>query len=107
MALVVRNNRAYLYHSIRRDGRVTSRYVASGAAATLLDEAEWLERLRRDAERQEILEIDKVERGLDEIVEWARGLAVDQLNRCGYYQHDRGAWRKRHARRGDREAGTR
>jgi hypothetical protein len=110
-ALVIRNNRAYLYHSIRRDGQVTSRYVASGLAAIWIHDEEWLERdgsrYRREAVREEIQEIDNLERGLDEIVECARASAEAHLNRCGYYQHDRGAWRKRHARRGDREAGTR
>ncbi len=36
MGLVYRNGRPYLYRSVRRDGRVTSEYVAGGEDAFLI-----------------------------------------------------------------------
>lgn len=68
MALVYRDGRPYLYRSIRRAGRVTSEYVASGIDAQLIaaleaDEREG-RRADREADRAERREADDLERAL-------------------------------------------
>lgn len=63
MALVDRDGRPYLYRSVRRNGRVTSEYRASGEAAVLIHALEavareereyrrWLERQERDRDQE-------------------------------------------------------
>ena len=102
MSLVYRDGRPYFYQSVRRAGRVTSQYVASGINAQLIaaieaDGRDWrrfdLERIR--AERKEL---DDLERALDEMAERARALARDALSAAGYHQHHRGEWRRRRVR---------
>ena len=89
---------------MRRGGRVTSEYVASGMDALLIaaleadrpgraDDATW-SRIR--SERKEL---DDLERALDELAEQARDLARDALSAAGYHQHHRGEWRKRRVSR--------
>lgn len=103
MALVYRGGRPYLYKSIRRDGRVTSEYVASCESAVLISRMEAIETDERDFERWLEgglrRESEEVERGLDELCEGASALAAAALAAAGYHRHDRGAWRRR---RGDR-----
>ena len=82
MALVHRDGRPYLYRSIRRDGRVTSEYVASGIdsqpiAALEADEREG-QRADREADRAERREADDLERALGDLASpGARGLVRD------------------------------
>ncbi len=100
MALVDRNGRTYLYRSIRRNGRVTSEYVASGELAALLGEEACLERLERaerlDRQRSDRAKLEKLEQSLDDLVKQAKALAGNALAAAGYHQHHRGEWRKRH-----------
>jgi hypothetical protein len=103
MSLVYRNGRAYLYRSVRRGGRVTSEYVASGIDARLIaaleaDGRDWRE-FDREQVRAERREADDLERALDEMAERARALARDALTAAGYHQHHRGEWRKRRVQR--------
>jgi hypothetical protein len=99
MGLVYRNGRPYLYRSVRRGGRVTSRYSGSGTDALLIAVLEDIERDERRCELEEIRaerrEVDDLERALDELADRARAFARDALTAAGYYQHDRGEWRKR------------
>ena len=103
MGLIYRNGRPYLYRSIRRGGRVTTEYLASGEVALLSDALEQIERDERDFERrrgqEERKRFDDLERALDDLAEQARALARDALQRVGYHQHKRGEWRRRRAGR--------
>jgi hypothetical protein len=99
MGLVYRNGRPYLYRSIRRNGRVTSQYLAGGEDAFLIDALERIEREKRDFDlwdkRSERKKLDDLERALDDLAEQAGDLARDALSAAGYHQHHRGEWRKR------------
>jgi hypothetical protein len=103
MAMIYRDGRPYLYKSVRRDGRVTSEYVTSGAAAVLIDRLETIDKDKRDYERwhakQEGEASDALERDLDVLCKQARELAEAALNEAGYHKHHRGEWRKSRARR--------
>ena len=103
MGIVYRNGRPYLYRSVRRGGRVTSEFVASGTDALLIAALQEDERdgRRFDLERirSERKEADDLERALDELAERARALARDALTAAGYHQHHRGEWRKRRVQR--------
>ncbi len=110
MGLVYRNGRPYLYRSVRRAGRVTSQYTASGIDAFLIAALEESERDERRCELEQIRaerrEADDLERALDEMAERARDLAREALTAAGYHQHHRGEWRKRRVSR-HREGGCR
>jgi hypothetical protein len=99
MGLIYRDGRPYLYRSVRRGGRVTSKYLAGGIDAQLIATLEDIERDDRRGDREraraERREVDDLERALDEMAERARALAHDALTAAGYHQHDRGEWRKR------------
>ena len=109
MGLVYRNGRPYLYRSVRRAGRVTSQYTASGVDAFLIAALEENERDERRCELEQIRaerrEADDLERALDEMAERAGDLARDALTAAGYHQHHRGEWRKRRVP-SHREGGT-
>ena len=94
MGLVYRNGRPYLYRSIRRNGRLTSQYLAGGEDAFLIDRLERMERDERDADLQakqsERKQYDDLKRALDVLAEQARDLARDALTAAGYHQHHRG-----------------
>ena len=106
MGLVYRNGRPYLYRSVRRGGKVTSEYVASGEAALLIHRMETVERDKRDDEtwrrRNECGELEEVERGLNDLCKRAQMLAAEALTAAGFHQHHRGEWRMRRGER-DRE----
>jgi len=103
VALVYRNGRPRLQRSVRRGGRVTTEYQASGEVALLIAAMEQIERDERDFERrrgqEEWKRFDDLERALDDLAEQARALARDALQRVGYHQHKRGEWRRRRAGR--------
>jgi hypothetical protein len=99
MGLVYRNGRPYLYRSVRRNGRVTSEYLAGGEDAFLINALESDDRDRERFDRQEARserkELDDLERALDELAEQVRDLACNALSAAGFHQHHRGEWRKR------------
>ena len=108
MAIVSRNGRSYVYHSIRRNGRVTSEYVGSGALAVAIahDEArqrraetilQKRQQARWEKERQRLDDLDGAMTDLFTTGE-AIGRAV--MEAAGYFQHERGPWRKRRANMG-------
>jgi hypothetical protein len=85
MALVFRNGRPRLQRSIRRGGRGTTEYRASGEAALLIARMEVIGRDKWDfeqwREREERKRFDALERALDDLAEQARTLARDALER--------------------------
>jgi hypothetical protein len=102
MSLVRRGGKTYLYRSVRRGGRVTSRYMAGGAVAELLDaQARRARALRRAGPSEDPGErrrLDELDRALDALVAEARGLAHAVLTEAGFHQHKR-QWRKRRGER--------
>ena len=99
MALVHRHGRAYFYRSVRRGGRVTSEYQASGKAALLfeaLDTAEKEERAcRKEIHRIEQRRADDLEQALDDLAERGQALAHEALTAAGFHQHHGGEWRRK------------
>jgi hypothetical protein len=105
MALVYRNGRPRLQRSVRRDGRVTTDYVASGELALIADR---LENCERDYHELEMLEQrarrevdDANERGLTDYCDRVEDLARAALYAAGYHRPKR-EWRRRRARHQDR-----
>jgi hypothetical protein len=101
LALIYRNGRPRLQRSVRIGGRVTSRYVASGPLAELLDAQTRRLRIAEAGCRgvppvdpEERKRLDELERALDALVADARGLAHAALAAAGYHQHKRGEWRR-------------
>jgi hypothetical protein len=88
-----------LYCSVRRDGRVTSEYVAGGEYAELIAMARrWsrdMRRLSKPDDGEDRRRQDELERVLDDLVGRSQDLARSTLEAAGYHQHKRGEWRKR------------
>jgi hypothetical protein len=103
MCLIYRDGRPYLYRAVRRGGRVTSEYLASGRSALLiaaLEADDWdRQSFDRQEARSERRQCDDLERALDELAERARDVAREALSAAGYRQHHRGDWRKRRVSR--------
>ena len=103
MALIFRNGRPRFQHSVRRGGRVTTEYRASGEVALSIARMVGIEREEHEYERgrvrDELRQSDDLEQELDRLAEWARTLAREALERAGYHQHHRGEWRRRRAGR--------
>lgn len=103
MSVVFRAGRPYLYRSVRRGGRVTSEYVASGREAVELARERARERGIGDDESPAA----RAQRLADEVGEAALGdffgrvedLARSLLHAAGFHRPTRGQWRRRHARR--------
>jgi hypothetical protein len=102
MALVHRNGRPYVYRSVRRDGRVTSKYEACGKSAALIDAIDEYKKSLRDCERADIQadreELEAAEKPLVEYFDLVEQIARAALLASGCHQHKR-QWRKRRARR--------
>jgi hypothetical protein len=99
--LVYRNGRPRLQHSIRRGGRVTTEYVASGEVALLGSRLEDLQRERSDLERLaarlERESIANEEQPLIDVCHWVEDLARAALYAAGYHRPKR-EWRRRRGR---------
>jgi hypothetical protein len=102
LALIFRNGKPRLQRSIRRGGRVTSEYVASGPTAELIAEKDRrvraLRRLAASDEAEEHRRWDELDRALNALAADARGLAHAALTEAGFHQHKR-QWRKRRGER--------
>ncbi len=99
MALVYRGGRPYLYRSIRRGGRVTSEYVASGESAVLIHRLEAADRQRAEDRSEEWkAEVRRMEAEDREVAEWfarVEAVADAAMMAAGYHKHHRGEWRRR------------
>src|SRR5512143_2356689 len=102
MALIYRNGRPYLYRPIRRGGRVTSEYVASGESAVLIARMEALERDERDSQGYEFQAereaLEAIEGALNDYFDRVEDLSRSALYAAGYHRPKR-EWRKRRERR--------
>ena len=100
MALVYRGGRPYLYKSVRRGGRVTSEYVASGESAVLISRLEAAGRQREDDRREDwktaVERMETEERAVAEMFDRIQSLADAALVLAGYHRLKR-QWRKRRA----------
>ena len=89
-------------HTFRKDGRVTSRYVASGSDAVLIYRLDRIERERREAKAwrraKDLAEIKAMEREIDNVCRLAREAAEAALKEAGYHRPKRDKWRKRRVR---------
>ena len=99
MAWEQRGSQTYYYRSVRRHGRVTKDYLGTGPLADL-SAAEDAERRAQhhtaaEAWRKERAALDALDRQIDAWWDLDTVLVKATLYREGYYQHDRGAWRKR------------
>lgn len=98
MAIVYRNGRPRLQHSIRRNGRVTTRYGGSGTLAALVEALEFQDKLiaqedrqKQDVAFQEITELDQTFTDQHQRVHQA---LADALVEAGYHRPQRKPWRK-------------
>jgi hypothetical protein len=89
----------YYYRSVRRNGRVTKDYLGTGPLAELsaVEDAERRAQRHAKAESwcQEQAALDALDRQIDAWWDMSTVLLKATLYTEGYYQHDRGAWRKR------------
>ena len=99
MAWEQRGPHAYYYRSVRRHGHVTKDYLGIGPLAELSAAEDAARRTQRQTEaeawHQERAALDALDRQLDTYWNAATLLLKATLYAEGYYQHDRGAWRKR------------
>jgi hypothetical protein len=103
MALIERGRCTFCIRSVRRDGRVTSEYVGSGAVAELahgIAEGRRLEREAARAARREelaglVARLDEVERPVRAYWEYTEALFRAAMERAGFHLHKRGEWRRR------------
>ena len=89
----------YYYRSVRQGTHVTKEYVGTGSLAELSAAEDAARRAQRQAEaeawRREQAALDALDRQVDAWWDMSTVLLKTTLYTEGYYQHDRGAWRKR------------
>ena len=99
MAWEQRSSHMYYYRSIRRHGRVTKDYLGTGLLAERYAAEDAVRRaqgyIEAEAWRQEQAALDALDRQIDAWWDMSMVLLKTPLYTEGYYQHDRGAWRKR------------
>jgi hypothetical protein len=99
MAWEQRGSHTYYYRSVRRNGRVTKDYLGTGPLAELYAAKDVERQAQRQAEaeawRQEQAALDALDQQIDAWWDMGTVLLKATLYTEGYYQHDRGPWRKR------------
>lgn len=105
MALVYRNGRPRLQRSVRRDGRVTTEYRASGEVAVAIARLEAYDAEDKDLERRSFQAkrdaVEAVEGNLEDYFNRVEDLARSALYAAGFHRPKR-EWRRRRERREDR-----
>jgi hypothetical protein len=97
-----RGNRRYYYRNLRRQGKQRRQYVGTGDNPTveLMAAADALRRVQQAIERRERLaeqaHFHEAESPLQRLCAGTDLLTRAALVVAGYYQHDRGAWRRYH-----------
>jgi hypothetical protein len=91
--------RAYYYFRFRSQGRVRKVYVGKGApaevAAQTVDDRKATRLAEREALRAEVARLKPLERTMTALDDGCDLLCSAALSAAGYYQLDRGAWRRR------------
>jgi hypothetical protein len=99
MAWEQRGSQTYYYRSVRRNGRVTKDYLGTGTLAALFAAEDAERQAQRQAEaeawRQEQAALDALDQQIDAWCDMSTVLLKATLYTEGYYQNDRGEWRKR------------
>ncbi len=99
MAWSLRGNRRYYYRNVRTNGQVNTEYFGAGPLAEFIAEEDAEQRAERKAKRelwrQKRDAMDTLDTQVGDWWDAAPMLLKSQLYAEGYYQHDRGAWRKR------------
>jgi hypothetical protein len=99
MAWEQRGSQTYYYRSVRRNGHVTKEYIGTGPLAALYAAKEAERQAQRQAEaeawRQERAALDALDQQIDAWWDMDTVLLKATLYTEGYYQHERGEWRKR------------
>jgi hypothetical protein len=99
MAWEQRGSHTYYYRSVRRNGQVTKDYLGTGPLAALYAAEDAERQAQRQAEteawRQERAALEALDRQIDGWWDASTVLLKATLYIEGYYQHDRGEWRKR------------
>jgi hypothetical protein len=99
MAWEQRGTQRYYYRSVRRNGHVTKDYMGTGPLAEICAAEDAERQAQRQAEaeaqHQEQAARDALDRQIDAWWDMSTVLLKATLYTEGYYQHDRGAWRKR------------
>jgi len=89
----------YYYRSVRQGRHVTKAYVGTGPLAELYAAEDAERRAQHQAAaqawRQERAALDGLDRQIDSWWDLGAVLLKATLYTEGYYQHDRGEWRKR------------
>jgi hypothetical protein len=101
----VRGQRAYYYRSCRRGRRTGRVYAGTGVAGEKAAAADAAERARREAQTREQKDALKQQQAVDALIGQAVAgtqlLLRAALLAEGFYQHQRGEWRRRrHGRPG-------
>jgi hypothetical protein len=94
MGLTYRNGRPYYRRSIRRNGRCTSEYVASGELALINAILDADKRFVRQQFLDEQRRSDELDQALGAMAKRAKGLAHDALVAAGFHHHHRSEWRR-------------
>lgn len=99
------DRRGYYYQSRKVAGRVQREYFGRGPLADLTAEMDYVQRLRRKAEREareaERARADCLDDLMQEVNEVTDLVAEAVLVASGYHQHKRGEWRRRRAQRSE------
>ena len=97
----------YYTRSRRRDGRIIREYLGSGKAARLAAREDAAQRQKRAAavaaRRQEELEADLLDAQIAEACRRIDIVVRAALIAAGFYQHNRGEWRKRRGKQWETE----
>ena len=108
MSWIWHGARKYYYRSIRTGSCVTKEYIGTGLRAERCADADAQQCRRRQAEADAWRQARADMEALDAQIQawWDAGstLVNASLTAAGYYQHARGAWRKRALPRGDAQA---
>ena len=99
MAWAWRGNRRYYYRSVRDGSRVTKEYVGTGPVAEFCAAMDAEQHAERDATRaawrRQRADMDAIDAQVKAWWDASTSLLKAALYAEGYYQHDRGTWRKR------------
>jgi hypothetical protein len=95
-------NGRYYTRSKKVNGRVEREYIGAGRPGALIAQLDELEREKRlddaCAWREKKTELENLDSNLDKLANLTNFIARAVLAAAGYYQHNRGEWRKRRAK---------
>jgi hypothetical protein len=106
MAWEQRGSQRYYYRSRKIEGRVVKEYVGGGFAGMLAEREDEERRRKENADcaafRNAQQALGAAAEAHEELNRAADALMTAALVAAGYHRHERGLWRKRHARTAER-----